>query len=82
MRRRARGADDKPGGRWHALPTLRPGGHARLRDVPGVETVVADTGSSVVRMAGTMTVDDVLAAFRGLTYPVELLGEAGHAADS
>ena len=50
---------------------------ARLRDVPGVETVMADTGSSVVRLAGTMTVDDVLAAFRGLAYPVELLGEPG-----
>ena len=55
---------------------------ARLRDVPGVETVGADTGSSVVRLAGTMTVDDVLVAFRGLTYPVELLDEPGHAADS
>ena len=55
---------------------------ARLRNVPGVETVMADTGSSVVRLAGTMTVDDVLGAFRGLTYPVELLGEPGHVADS
>lgn len=55
---------------------------ARLRDVPGVETVMADTGSSVVRLAGTMTVDDVLGAFRGLTYPVKLLGEPGHAPDS
>ncbi|GEP40351.1 hypothetical protein NPS01_40140 [Nocardioides psychrotolerans] len=55
---------------------------ARLRDVSGVETVMADTGSSVVRVTGTMTVDDVLGAFRGLTYPVELLGELGNAADS
>ncbi|MFN2346005.1 MAG: cation transporter [Dermatophilaceae bacterium] len=53
---------------------------ARLRDVPGVETVMADTGSSVVRLAGTMTVGDVLGALRGLTYPVELLGESGDAA--
>ena len=55
---------------------------ARLRDVPGVETVMADTGSSVVRVVGRMTVDDVLGAFRGLTYPVELLIEPGHAANS
>ena len=41
---------------------------ARLRNVPGVETVMADTGSSVVRLAGTMSVDDVLGPFRGLTY--------------
>lgn len=53
---------------------------ARLRDVPGVETVMADTGSSVVRLAGTMTVGDVLGALRGLTYPVELLDESGDAA--
>ena len=55
---------------------------ARLRDVPGVETVMADTGSSVVRLVGTMTVHDVLGALRGLTYPVELLGESGHTGDS
>lgn len=41
---------------------------ARLRNVPGVETVMADTGSSVVRLAGTMSVDDVLGSFRALTY--------------
>ena len=55
---------------------------ARLRDVPGVETVMADTKSSVVELVGTMTVDDVLGALRGLTYPVELLGDAGHDEDS
>jgi hypothetical protein len=27
-----------------------------------------DTGSSVVRLAGTMSVDDVLGSFRALTY--------------
>jgi len=53
---------------------------ARLRDVPGVETVMADNRSSVVRLVGTMTVDDVLAAVRGLTFPVELLGAPGRAA--
>ncbi len=46
---------------------------ARLRDVPGVETVMADAGSSVVRLAGTMRVDDVLGALGGLSDPVELL---------
>ena len=55
---------------------------ARLRDVPGVETVMADTKSSVVELVGTMTVDDVLGALRGLTHPVELLGESGHDEDS
>lgn len=55
---------------------------ARLRDLPGVDTVMADAGSSVVRLAGTMTVDDVLEALRGLSYPVELLDESGDAADT
>ena len=55
---------------------------ARLRDVPGVETVMADPGSSVVRLAGTMTVGDVRNAFRGLTYPVELLLDPGGHVDS
>ena len=55
---------------------------ARLRDVPGVETVMADAGSSVVRLVGTMSVDDVLGALRGLTFAVELLGESGHAGES
>ena len=55
---------------------------ARLRDLPGVDTVMADAGSSVVRLAGTMTVDDVLEALRGLNYPVELLDESGDGADT
>lgn len=55
---------------------------ARLRDLPGVETVMADAGSSVVRVAGTMSVDDVLEALRGLSYSVELLGESDDAADA
>ena len=55
---------------------------ARLRDLPGVETVMADAGSSVVRLAGTMSVDDVLEALRGLSYPVKLVGESGGAADA
>ena len=55
---------------------------SRLRDIPGVETVTADTGSSVVRLAGTMTVDDIFGALRGLDYPVELLDEQDPAAGS
>lgn len=43
---------------------------------------MADAGGSVVRLAGTMRVDDALGALRGLTYPVELLGEPGHATGS
>ena len=55
---------------------------ARLRDVPGVETVMADAESSVVRLVGTMRVDDVLGALRGLANSVELLVESGRATGS
>jgi copper chaperone CopZ len=41
---------------------------ARLRDVPGVQTVVADSATSTVRLGGSMTVEDVLDAFVGTTY--------------
>ena len=34
---------------------------ARLRDVPGVETIAADTAHNLVLLSGTMTVRDVLA---------------------
>ena len=48
---------------------------ARLRDVAGVERVVADPVRSTVHLVGSMTRADVLAAFEGTTYrPV--LGEA------
>ena len=50
---------------------------ARLRDVPGVDTVTADADRSMVRLSGTMSVDEVLAATRGLGYPVQLLDD-GH----
>jgi copper chaperone CopZ len=46
---------------------------ARLRDVPGVQTVVADSASSTVRLGGSMTVEDVLDAFSGTTYRPELI---------
>lgn len=41
---------------------------ARLRDVPGVETVSANPGDCVVRLSGSMHLGDVLAAFAGTTY--------------
>ena len=47
---------------------------ARLRDVPGVETVTANPGDCVVRMSGSMQLSDVLAAFAGTTYRPQLDG--------
>jgi copper chaperone CopZ len=44
----------------------------RLRDVPGVHTVVADAATSTVRLGGSMTAQDVLDAFTGTTYRPEL----------
>ncbi|MFC7362156.1 cation transporter [Nocardioides astragali] len=41
---------------------------SRLRDVPGVTTVVADISTNTVRLAGSMSDADVLAAFKGTTY--------------
>src|SRR3954453_9656567 len=41
---------------------------ARLRDVPGVETVSANPDDCTVRMSGSMRLDDVLAAFTGTSY--------------
>ena len=53
---------------------------ARLRDVPGVETVVADADRSEVSLSGVMTIADVLATFTGTTYRPELLDDAAPAA--
>ena len=47
---------------------------ARLRDVPGVETVSANLGDCVVRLSGSMKLADVLAAFTGTTYRLQLDG--------
>lgn len=41
---------------------------ARLRDVAGVERVVADPVRSTVHLVGSMTRADVLAAFEGTSY--------------
>lgn len=54
---------------------------ARLRDVAGVETVVADADRSTVRLSGTMKTDDVLQAFDGRRYPLQLLDEPDAATD-
>ena len=47
---------------------------ARLRDVPGVETVSANPGDGRVRLSGSMSLADVLAAFTGTTYRPQLDG--------
>jgi copper chaperone CopZ len=47
---------------------------ARLRDVPGVETVSADPHSCLVRLSGTMQPAAVLAAFTGTSYRPRLAG--------
>ena len=47
---------------------------ARLRNVPGVETVRANPGDCVVRLSGSMRLADVLAAFTGTTYRPQLDG--------
>ena len=47
---------------------------ARLRDVPGVERVVADPLRSTVHLVGSMARADVLAAFEGTTYRPVLRG--------
>lgn len=47
---------------------------ARLRDVAGVERVVADPVRSTVHLVGSMSRVDVLAAFEGTTYRPVLLG--------
>ena len=46
---------------------------ARLRDVPGVQMVVADSATSTVRLSGSMTVEDVLDAFTETTYHADLV---------
>jgi len=49
---------------------------ARLRDVPGVQVVVADSATSTVRLSGSMTAEDVLEAFTDTTYHPHLAGTA------
>ena len=47
---------------------------ARLRDVPGVETISANPGDCMVRLSGSMELAEVLAAFTGTTYRPQLYG--------
>ena len=47
---------------------------ARLRDVPGVETVSANPSDCMVRLSGSMELADVHAAFAGTTYRPRLDG--------
>jgi copper chaperone CopZ len=54
---------------------------ARLRDVPGVETVVADAARSVVLLGGVMSIADVLATFTGTSYRPELRDDGTAARD-
>jgi copper chaperone CopZ len=44
---------------------------ARLRDVPGVETVKADLRRSVVLLGGSMTREGVLAALQGTRFYID-----------
>jgi copper chaperone CopZ len=46
-----------------------------LRDVRGVETIVADASTGTVVLSGTMTVADVLATFTGSAYTPRVLDD-------
>lgn len=46
---------------------------ARLRDVPGVERVVADASTNRVHLAGSMSRADVVAALAGSDYVVRVM---------
>ena len=46
---------------------------ARLRDVPGVERVVADVSSHRVLLHGSMSVTDVLGALTASSYTARVL---------
>jgi hypothetical protein len=48
---------------------------ASVRDVAGVETVVADAGTAVVVLEGEMSTSDVLAALEVCGYIGELIPE-------
>jgi copper chaperone CopZ len=48
---------------------------ARLRDVPGVHTVLADRATGVVVLSGIMTEAEVLAVFEGSSHQAVVLPE-------
>jgi copper chaperone CopZ len=47
---------------------------ARLRDVPGVETVTADHRRSVVLLSGSMTRRGVVKALEGTRFQIDRIG--------
>jgi copper chaperone CopZ len=47
-----------------------------LRDVVGVETIMADAKTGTVVLGGTMTVADVLAVFAGSDYTARVVDAA------
>ena len=47
---------------------------ARIRDIPGVETVTADHRQSVVVLVGSMTRGDVLAGLQGTRFHIDRIG--------
>jgi copper chaperone CopZ len=53
---------------------------ARLRDVPGVETVAANAGTSTVRLSGVMVAADVLGAFTGTSYQPAIVANSDETA--
>lgn len=47
---------------------------ARLRDIPGVDTVAANPADESVRLTGSMRYEDVLAALAGTEYAAHPAG--------
>jgi copper chaperone CopZ len=50
---------------------------ARLRDVPGVLTVVVDTPRSLVHVTGSMSADDVMTALAATAFTARLVDGLG-----
>ena len=49
---------------------------ARLRDVPGVERVIADAATNRVVLTGSMTVADAMNALSGTTFVARIVLDA------
>lgn len=49
---------------------------ARLRDVPGVERVVADASRNHVLLSGSMTGSDVMGALSGTAFVARIIADA------
>ena len=50
---------------------------ARLRDVPGVQTVLADRAAGVVVVSGPVTAAEVVAVFDGTDHQAVVLTDGG-----